>query len=369
MLRIFFRALLPFALLVAPAAQGAAQRAPQETEVLSLPPIVQDEVELLNLDQLKARSAKGDLKAQAELGARYARGAGVPADMAKAVPLFEQAAKKGGANAQYYLAQAYDLGAGVKQDKAQAAHWFGKAAAQNHAGGQYSLGIMMTDGQGGLKADPKAAAAMVRKAANQGYLPAAYRLSQLYIAGLGVERNPEMAAHWLRRILKGGIHPPAAASLEVLIQTGEVAWRAGDPGSAAIAAQPNPAESPLPPRSNKPLVEQKTAGAAVTPAFKPADGPNTIDIFKDSGVTIEVRYRDGYMGVFTTSANPYDCAVTVNFTRSVKETGERIPGDFVCFKNKRPAGNQILACESEHANFLKTKVDRAQLEFCEQPPK
>lgn len=213
MLNLLSRTLLAFALLVVSAAHGA--------EVAPLPRFTPDDVEQLTIAQLDTRTATGDLKAQAELGARYARGAGVTVDLKKAVSLFEAGAKRNGANAQYYLGTAYSMGVGVKQDPKQAARWFGKAAAQGHAGAQYSLGVMMATGEGGLKADPKKAADHVLKSAEQGFVLAAFRMAQLHIAGLGVARDTERAADWYRRILKTQDHPPSTAGLVVLIETRE----------------------------------------------------------------------------------------------------------------------------------------------------
>jgi hypothetical protein len=339
MRRFVSRAAIFCALLLAPWVNAA--------EIAPLPAIAPDSVEGLTIAQLEEQSGRGDLKARAELGARYARGAGVSADLKKAVSLFEQAAKKGEPNAQYYLGTAYDRGAGVKKDPAQAARWFGTAASQNHAGGQYALGVMMTDGQGKLKADPKAAAELVAKAAEQGFYPAAIRMAGLYITGIGVPRDPEKAAYWYRRILKTRPDQQATVGLITLIETKEVKWQPGDPGSA-------PSEAPQPP------------AAVQQPPVKPS-GRVTTEVFKtDRGVTFETRAEDGRLSLFSTSAKPYNCELRVTFTYR-EPSGARKDGDWVCFKAERPAGKKVFLCTSTHENFVDTDVKGVEFSRCDEP--
>lgn len=345
MLRLVSRAIFVCALFLSSAILAA--------EISPLPVIAQEEVEKLTIDQLTASSAKGDAKAQAELGARYARGDGVPVDTKKAISLFEQSVKKNEPNGQYYLGTAYNMGVGVKQDATKAAHWFGKAAANNHAGGQYALGVMMTTGQGGLKTDPKAAAALVLKSAEQGYVPAAFRISQLHIAGIGVEKDTGKAAYWLRRILKGGENQAAAASLVTLIETGTVKWQPGDPGATQAGGAQRTASGILP-----------SSGG-----FTPSQGPDKIATFKEShGIALESRSRDGYVGIFATSAKPYTCEILVDFSWNDKAAGMRRPGQYLCYMQQRPAGNKVLACESSHPNYVDTQIDDVRITRCQDTP-
>jgi hypothetical protein len=363
MSNILARTLLAFALLVASAAHGA--------EIAPLPQILPDEVEQLTIAQLDSRSAAGDLKAQAELGARYARGAGVTADPKKALSLFEAAAKKNEANAQYYLATAYYTGFGMKQDPKLAARWFGRAAAQGHAGAQYSLGVMMATGEGGLKADPKKAAIHVAKSAEQGFIQAAFRMAQLHIAGLGVERDHERAADWYRRILKTQKdYNPAIAGLVVLIETRGAEWQPGDPGSAppplpkeaadtpgkeftgsATTAATGPLITDAPDSSLRDLPPEKE----VTTTFKTVEGP-----------VIDVRTRAGALTFFSTSDKPYHCQIDAKFTY-LDAAGVRQQGNFACFKRPRPAGQRVEVCDVVHRNFVQTKVDEIALSSCDPP--
>lgn len=231
MVRLLFQALFACTLFLASAALAA--------DVTSLPPIPPEDVEGLSVKSLEARVAKGDLKAQAELGARYGRGDGVTANLPKAIQLIEGAAGKGNPTAQYYLGLSYAAGAGVKQDLARAASWLEKAAKQDHPGAQFELGKIITVGQGGLTADPKAGADYILKSATQGYIPAAFLLGEMYQSGIGVDLSYELAAFWYRRILKTAHHNGATARLAVLIDTEKVKWQPGDP-SAAPASNAKP---------------------------------------------------------------------------------------------------------------------------------
>src|SRR4030042_247202 len=83
-----------------------------------------------SFNKIKAKAAKGDVRAQYELGVMYAEGKGVPQDFDKAKPLFEKAAAAGHGGAQYNLGVMYAEGKGVTQDLDQAKAWWEKAAKQ-----------------------------------------------------------------------------------------------------------------------------------------------------------------------------------------------------------------------------------------------
>src|SRR5713226_6450356 len=72
------------------------------------------------LDDLKARAAKGDAKAQVSLGTMYATGQGVPQDYGEAVKWLRLAATQGLAAAQFNLGFMSYWGRGVLQDYAEA---------------------------------------------------------------------------------------------------------------------------------------------------------------------------------------------------------------------------------------------------------
>lgn len=69
-------------------------------------------------------------------------------DFAQAFKLLQPLAAKGNAKAQYNLGYMYEQGEAVTQDYKQAFDWYQKAASQGLAGAQYQLGHMYYKGQG-----------------------------------------------------------------------------------------------------------------------------------------------------------------------------------------------------------------------------
>jgi len=95
-------------------------------------------------------AAKGDARAQFELGYMYERGKGVPQDYNESLSWFRKSAAQGNASAQFYLGQRYDLGNGVSQDYTEAVFWYRKSAEQGGVLAQVHLGFLYELGQGVL---------------------------------------------------------------------------------------------------------------------------------------------------------------------------------------------------------------------------
>ena len=84
-----------------------------------------------------------------------------------------------------------------------AVKWFRKAAEQEFAPAQFNLGVMYSEGRGGLPKSDIVAVEWYRKSAEQGYQNAQYSLGLMYAkGGNGVEKNLEKAMKWMR--LAGG---------------------------------------------------------------------------------------------------------------------------------------------------------------------
>lgn len=95
----------------------------------------------LPLDKL-TRAAEGtDLRAQLELGNRYATGQGVAKDSIRALTWYRKAAAGGLAEADLQVGKAYLLGLGVPPDPAQAKDWLLKAAQADVPGAAAQLGL------------------------------------------------------------------------------------------------------------------------------------------------------------------------------------------------------------------------------------
>jgi len=192
-------------------------------------------LEKATIRELENLMKKGDLRAQAELGARYGRGDGVPADVPKAIALLKEAAEKNNADAQHWLATAYTNGVGVEKNEAQASLLYEKAALQGHREAQYMMGNMIAFGQAGFSQSWTGALPYFQKSAAQEFPFAEFMLGLMHQMGYGVERNPEIAAYWYRRTLLRGPNVRAQYNLAVLVGEGLVKPEAGDPeGRRAI---------------------------------------------------------------------------------------------------------------------------------------
>jgi TPR repeat protein len=114
-------------------------------------------------------AAAGRPSAQSLLAWMYTQGAGGRSpDPARAVRLYQQAARAGDAAAQNNLAELYEIGRGVAADPAQALDWY-------------------------------------RKAAEAGFAPGQFNLGRLYAAGAGVPRDYAEARKWLEQAERGGV--------------------------------------------------------------------------------------------------------------------------------------------------------------------
>lgn len=127
------------------------------------------------------------------LGEMYAVGHGVELNSPRAVEHYTQSAEQGYASAQAKLGQLYALGVGVPQDFRAAAKWLGKAAEQQENLPENLLEKAQTFTQTG---DYDDALAIYRELAQQTHADAQYQLGDLYLQGLGVEKNPRRAADW-----------------------------------------------------------------------------------------------------------------------------------------------------------------------------
>jgi TPR repeat protein len=105
-----------------------------------------------------------------------------------------QRAVAGDASAQLDLGLRYVTGKGIAPDERAALRWIGNAATQGHAAARFELGSDYT-----LKPhrDYARAAALLRRAALQGFAPAQSSLAMLHLAGAGVPEDRIEAYAWL----------------------------------------------------------------------------------------------------------------------------------------------------------------------------
>jgi len=154
-------------------------------------------------DETKAKAERGDADAQAELGAMYVKGLGVPQDSAEALRWFRKAADQGNARGQNGLGVMYANGWGVAKDSTVAVRWYRKAADQGFAYAQYYLGVLYANGDGVPK-DSAKAVELFRKAADQGNADAWWTLGRMYIKGDGVPKDSAEAVKWYRKAADQG---------------------------------------------------------------------------------------------------------------------------------------------------------------------
>jgi TPR repeat protein len=100
------------------------------------------------LKKTGTKAAAGNTEAEFLLAKAYAKGEGVPADLAKAAELYRPAAEQGHARAQHNLGSLYLAGRGVPRDEAKAAMWYRKAAGQGAALSQDALATLLVQGRG-----------------------------------------------------------------------------------------------------------------------------------------------------------------------------------------------------------------------------
>jgi TPR repeat protein len=215
---------------------------------------------VMTVAELEKRTAAGDLKAQAELGARYGQGRDVTQDIPKAIALLKAAAEKGDPDAQYFLGTAYSSGLGVPQSDMQAFALYEKAADQGHPPANFALASMIIGGKAGLIPIWDGAIRYLWTAATKNYPPAMALLGAAYQDGKGVEVNPRAAAYWYRRSLSLVQSPNVIYNLRILINAGAVPYEDGDPGEQPEKTSDRDRLSPV--QTAGQLTGQATGGKA-----------------------------------------------------------------------------------------------------------
>ncbi len=153
-------------------------------------------VEIVHLEQIRAKAERGEAEAQQKLGTIYAKGQGVKQDYAEAAKWYRQAADQGHPAAQTALGELYEAGQGVPRDEAEAAKCYRRAAEQGHAPAQYSLAVLYVMGKG-VPRDNAEALKWYRQAADQGDALAQFNLGMRFYEGNAVAPDPVEAYKWL----------------------------------------------------------------------------------------------------------------------------------------------------------------------------
>ncbi|HSR63009.1 MAG TPA: hypothetical protein VLN56_06355, partial [Gammaproteobacteria bacterium] len=103
----------------------------------------------------------------------------------------------------YTRGMAYAYGEGAQQNYEMAFKYFQHAAEQGYVPAQYRLGVAYANGEGTAQ-DYVAALDWYQKAARQGYAIAQRSLCKMYLEGLGVEQNKPLALAWYSILAENG---------------------------------------------------------------------------------------------------------------------------------------------------------------------
>jgi|GEM_PF-872635 len=172
-----------------------------------------------SLDELQDLAAKGDAKAQFELGMRYASGQSIRQDFSQAYSWWLKSAGQGYVDAQYYLAQLLSAGQGVARDSQAALVWYIRAAEQNHVDAQFAVGKIFAWGTDNVKQDFAEALKWWRKAADNGSARAQFNLGLSYADGNGVDKDDNQAFAWWKKAADQGV-AEAQNNLGILYEGG-----------------------------------------------------------------------------------------------------------------------------------------------------
>lgn len=188
-----------------------------------------------DLKELEAAAAKGNPRAEAQLGEMLLRGEGVAKHEARAVALLEKAARAG------------------------------------HSGAAFRTGMLLMEGQAGLAADPERALAYFRAAAAGGEAEAFFNIGAAYGSGRGVKRSYAEALGWLIVARQRGAGGNAEADLRARIKTYPSWIATGERRAKEIAAEfaGKKVADYLPPDAKEAAAKQ-AAAAKAPDALRPA---------------------------------------------------------------------------------------------------
>lgn len=155
-------------------------------------------------DRLHAEAEAGDPDAIYELAVAYYLGhrtahGGPEQDRERAVAMFRPLADDGDARAQWRLGHAYEMGSGVERDAASAYRWYSAAVEQDFVHAYHPLGQMYMSGRG-TQQDEAEGYRLLRLGAEGNAQRAMVSLAQIYESETrGPEYDPALAVHWYRQ--------------------------------------------------------------------------------------------------------------------------------------------------------------------------
>ena len=122
-------------------------------------------------------------------------------DDREAFSLYESLAAKGNARAQSQLGVFYYTGKGTRENREEASKWWSKASDLGNIAAKTYLGVMYIKGQGVVKDESKAIP-LFQTAADLGDTHAMYNLALLYAEGKGASQNAQKATELLTQAIE-----------------------------------------------------------------------------------------------------------------------------------------------------------------------
>ncbi len=175
-------------------------------------------------------AAAGNVPAMRNVGIGYENGIGRPADAAQAAQWYRKAADTGDPQAMGFLAVLYLQGTGVPKDASQARQWIDKLTTTEHTATMLRVGYVLLGLTGAVK-DYATARTLFQRAAELGDGDGNVMLGNMAAGGIGEARDFARAADFYERAAAIG-NMNAKASLMPLLMAGAGGLRR-DPGRAA----------------------------------------------------------------------------------------------------------------------------------------
>ncbi len=175
------------------------------------------------LDILRPMAAQGDAAAEVALGAMYAQGLGVPADLDIARDWFSRSARQGNEKAKFnllHVADVYLYGKASERRCTDALAVITELVGMEYVAAYTTAGNFFYEGCEEVAARPAEAIGWWREAASEGDPIAMVNLGVAYANGVGVEQDYAEAFNWYRKSAEKG-HAAGQYGLGLMYQYGD----------------------------------------------------------------------------------------------------------------------------------------------------
>jgi TPR repeat protein len=146
----------------------------------------------------------GNMNGQTEIAEMYLRGEGVTKNIQESIKWYEKATEQSDSEksafwAELRLGELYEEGEVVPRDIQTAMKWYRKGANQNEINCIYRLAKLLYNDN-----NHKESFVWFKIAAEKTLAPAQYTLGQMYLKGLGTEKNKSEAIKWYKKAANQG---------------------------------------------------------------------------------------------------------------------------------------------------------------------